>query len=90
MENVVILRKDDLRSVVKEAVAEAMNEKKATPQTLSVDEAVTYLNANGAKISKSTIYKLTSEGKIPFRRFGERKLIFDRNELEQWAQDRIR
>lgn len=90
MENVVIFKKDDLKSVVREAIAEAMSGKKEQPTTLSVDEAVKYLNDNGIKITKSTIYKHTMDGTIPFRRFGERKLIFDREELEQWAQGRIK
>jgi predicted RNA-binding protein associated with RNAse of E/G family len=28
-------------------------------------------------------------GTIPFRRFGERKIVFDRDELDQWVSERL-
>lgn len=94
MNDLVLVKKDDLQELlgrtVRQAIAEAMTETRAASPTLSIDEATVYLNDKGVKISKSTLYKHTSEGTIPFRRFGERKLIFDRSELEQWVQDRIK
>lgn len=94
MDDVVLIKKDDLKKMVgetvRQAIAEAMSVKKDQPTAFSIDEAVAYLNDNGLKITKSTIYKHTMEGTMPFRRFGQRKLIFDRQELEKWAEDRIK
>lgn len=57
---------------------------------LTVPEAVEYLNEIGVPITKSTLYAYTSTATIPFKRFGERKLIFSTTELDQWAQERTK
>lgn len=38
--------------------------------------------------SKSWIYKATAENLIPFKKFGS-KLLFDRDQLEEWVKERI-
>jgi excisionase family DNA binding protein len=54
---------------------------------MNIDDAVKYLNENGFSISKSSIYKHTMNGTIPFRRFGKRKLVFSANELDKWVKN---
>ncbi|MBZ4037303.1 helix-turn-helix domain-containing protein [Flavobacterium sp. 17A] len=56
---------------------------KPPPKKLSLDQAVLFLQEKGIKISKSSIYKLTSNNSISFRRFGNR-LVFSEDELEKW------
>lgn len=58
-----------------------------TQQRLTLQSAISMLVENGYPISKSLIYKLTAQNKIPCSRFGKR-LIFDRNELINWCKNR--
>ncbi|OEH55930.1 hypothetical protein AQ616_19020 [Oceanobacillus sp. E9] len=44
---------------------------------------VEYLENTGNKLSKSFIYKLVKENKIPHKRVGS-KIIFDIETIEQW------
>ena len=56
-------------------------------KTLTPDEAVKCLIDAGYKISKSSLYKHTSNSTIPFSRFGSR-IIFDRDQLLAWCLDK--
>jgi len=46
---------------------------------LNLDEAAEFL-----RLSKSFLYKNTSQKTIPFRKIGK-KLLFERSELQAWA-----
>lgn len=59
-------------------------------QRLSMAEAVEYCRDMGLPISKSTLYKHTMAGTIPFMRAGERKIVFNVNELEEWIETRMK
>lgn len=59
-------------------------------EKLTVPEAVVYLNEIGIPMTKSTLYRYTMDSTIPFRRFGERKIIFNTTELDSWAQDQLK
>jgi excisionase family DNA binding protein len=50
-------------------------------QVLTIDELATYL-----KISKSTLYKLVQEGKIPGQKVGKH-WRFRRETIDQWLDD---
>lgn len=82
--------KDMIQSAVKECVTEIMA--LANPgrdaESVDMDGAVKYLNANGYRIKKSQLYKLTSAGEVPFHKFGSR-LHFRIAELTQWASERL-
>lgn len=88
MENLIILSKKDLEDMLKKASmsAEIIEPRKSA---LNIDEAVEYLNDSGFKISKSTIYKNTMDGTIPFQRFGKRRLVFKADDLDQWLESKI-
>ena len=62
----------------------------AKKEKLTVPEAVVYLNEIGIPITKSTLYRYTMDSTIPFKRFGERKIIFRTTELDSWAQDQLK
>ena len=88
MENLIYLSKKDLEEILKKASmsAEGTEPRKSA---LNIDEAVQYLNDSGFKISKSTVYKNTMDGTIPFQRFGKRRLVFKADDLDQWLESKI-
>lgn len=47
-----------------------------------------FLNSSGCEISKSTLYKLTSNKQIPFHKFGK-KLVFQADELQSWIEAKL-
>lgn len=57
-------------------------------QKLNLQRAIEFLNNNGFKISRSTIYKLTAKNEIPHSKFCS-KLVFDRVELEGWILSKL-
>lgn len=92
MENLVVLKRGDLEDLLKQVAANMKAEAKAEPARklkMTLDEALIYLNEQGFPMSKSTMYKHTMSGTIPFSRFGERKILFDVDELDQWISKRL-
>lgn len=91
MTNFILLNKDDLREIFAEfagkPTAEAPTEDK--PKSIPFGEVRGYLAQKGVRLSNSTLYKLTSKNEIPFKRFGERKMIFGTDELDRWIEQRM-
>ena len=54
---------------------------KVNDQVLTVDELAVYL-----KVSKSTLYKLLSEGKVPGQKVG-RHWRFHKDGINEWLKD---
>ena len=52
----------------------------ATKETLDFEETASYIN-----LSHSYLYKLTSQGLIPFYRPNGKKIYFKRSELDEWV-----
>ena len=78
MESLIIVRKEDLRELLKEMipvtnVADPIYEQK---DYFSLDEGLSYINERGLTISKSTLYKKTADREIPFQRWGGKKIVF--------------
>ncbi len=88
MENAIILQSQDLTKLIREAVRHELNTIARTTspapvqQEGGIDFAVDVLQV----YSKSTIYKMTSEGAIPHKKRG-RTLWFNRQDLERWCAD---
>ena len=89
METAMLLKDDDLRKLIREAIRTELNlisrstpQEKPEPQEGGVDFALGVLGV----YSRSTLYKLTSEGAIPHTKRG-RTLWFKRSELEKWLED---
>lgn len=57
-------------------------------EKLSTEKAILLLLDNGYQMSKSKLYKLTSNHKIPHYKI-DNKLIFYKNELIQWMDSQI-
>lgn len=91
MENLVLLNKNDLRELLIELIptSAVVEPTKNENDYLPFDEALDYLNARGLEISKATLYKLTSTKQIPFQRWGGRKIVFVRGELDKWIETRL-
>lgn len=90
MKNLIILDKDDLRELLHEIISGIISLPKENEKPfLSIKEAIEYLNSKGVIITKSTLYKHTMNGTIPFSRFGERKIVFTRENLDEWVSERI-
>ncbi len=82
--------KDMIQSAVKECVTEmmALVNPGRDAESVDMEGAVEFLNANGYRIKKSQLYKLTSAVEVPFHKFGSR-LHFRIAELAQWASGRL-
>lgn len=67
---------------------EAQTVAASQPESLDAAGALEFLNSNGYTISKAQLYKETSNGTIPFHKFGN-KLHFKKSELKEWAESRL-
>lgn len=56
---------------------------------LSTNEAIKFIREQGLPISKSKLYKLTSEGKIPHEKFGMR-VLFKKDSLFTWIGNEMK
>lgn len=61
---------------------------KPTHDTISLSAALEMLNDYGMPTSKAKIYKLTSTGEIPHRKYSN-KLVFSRQELLNWMEEQM-
>lgn len=83
--------KNDLREILQEMFPTVNVIDPADDQKdfLSLDEGLSYINERGLAISKSTLYKKTADKEIPFQRWGGKKIVFVRQELDQWIGERL-
>jgi len=51
-----------------------------------VNGLIEYLDETGVKLSRSLIYKLVKQNKIPHKRVGAR-IIFDIQQIEDWLKE---
>ena len=92
MRNIILTTPEELREIIAEAVSGrvAMVEtQKEFPDSITLDTAVRVLEEFGFPTSKAKIYKLTSSGSMPFRKYGN-KLVFSRKELLNWAEQQAK
>lgn len=89
METLFLVNKQDLIDAFREVLNEVLNEKTETKSVFSVVEAVEYLNSKGYKITKSGIYRHTMNGTIQFDRFGERKIVFKQEYLDEFTKGNL-
>ena len=61
---------------------------KEVPKNMSLEQALKFLNEQGYPISKSRLYKLTPDRKIPHRKFANR-LVFTSRELLLWCERKM-
>jgi len=73
---------DKLDTQIEPTHLEGTNKNEYNPDNMSVSEAARYL-----KISVSTLYKMTSTKKIPFRKVGAKKLSFSKSDLDDYLKN---
>lgn len=73
---------------LKKILLKRMKQPKEVPKYLSLDDAIIFLTSQGYKLSKSSIYKKTSNRTIPFTRF-QGKLLFNTQDLLTWCDNQI-
>ena len=88
MEQAIILQSHDLKKIIRDAIRTELDIlSRSTPQATEQQEGDIDFALDVLKVfSKSTIYKLTSEGRIPYRKRG-RTLWFNRIDLEKWLSE---
>ena len=87
-----------MKDAVKDCLAESgvlaafagasVKPKKRDPEGLTATEALEFLNENGYPMKKGQLYKETSKGTIPYKKFNN-KLHFKEAELLAWAESRL-
>lgn len=90
-ESLVLIGYDELKVIIRseiEAVQQLL-EAKPTHDTISLSDALRMLEEYGMPTSKAKIYKLTSAGEIPHKKYGN-KLVFSRKELHEWMDEQTR
>lgn len=88
MSNIILTTPEELRAIVGEAIAELLPKtapKESQPDTITLSTALDLLTEYGYPTSRAKVYKLTSAGTIPHRKYGN-KLVFSRKELLKWAE----
>lgn len=87
MSNLIITTPEELRAIVKEAISGLITQssvKESLPDTITLTTALELLAEHGYPTSRAKVYKLTSSGAMPHRKYGN-KLVFSRKEVLEWA-----
>lgn len=85
---IVMLTVGQLKELMTEILS--IEVKEEPKDVFSMDEAVKYLCSMGYKITKSTLYLYTSKGEIDFHRMGERKIVFNTEQLDRFITKRMK
>ncbi len=76
-----------VREAVKDAFQEYLNPKIDIP-TVPKDDFLSALEcAKYLKISRNSLYKKVEKGDLPYYRSGKRKLLFSREELQEYIKN---
>ena len=89
MTNVIVTTPEELVSLIEGCLRKHLRREpvqETLPEHLSLDGAIAYLNGNGFLTSKTKIYRLTSQNKIPYMKYGK-QLVFSRKLLHEWMMD---
>lgn len=92
MKSIILTTPEELREIIAEAVSGkivATETQKELPNSITLETAIRVLEESGYPTSKAKIYKLTSSGSMPFKKYGN-KLVFSRKELLNWAEQQTK
>lgn len=92
-----LLNKSELSYLIRSELADffsednyqkLINKKSISTQchAMNMDEAVKYLKDKGYEMKKNTLYKHTANGTIKFNRFGKRKIVFTKEQLNDFIE----
>ncbi len=87
--NIIVTTPEELKAIVQDAVSSLItkNDKAVEPDTITLDKTVELLEEHGFPTSRAKLYKLTSKGEIPHKKYGH-KLVFSRKEILNWVASR--
>ena len=87
-ESLVLIGYNELKFLIRQEIESMQRALLARPvhDTVSLADAIKMLDEYGMPTSKAKIYKLTSAGEIPHRKYGN-KLVFSRTELHKWMEE---
>lgn len=89
MESIIITSPAEIEQIVRKAIKDYLIPHPIPPKdNLTLSEAVGFLKELGYPTGKSTVYKLTSANKIPYKKYGN-KLMFSRKELDAWVENQV-
>ena len=92
MDKIIITTPEELKNLICNAIEpyfHSIDQPQSLPDQLTLDQAVAFLNDYGFPTSKTKIYRLTSENKMPYKKFGNR-LVFSKALLLDWAIKRTK
>lgn len=90
MTTILQLNQEDLRAEVKSCFKEILEELKRNEQAVVPSDRISLQEtAQITGLRKSTLYKMTMTGAIPYMKLGKR-LIFSRKSILEWMETRIK
>lgn len=91
MMQIVVTSAEELKAIIRDVLSEQTEPTATDVQSdnINLSKAIELLNEWGYPTSKAKIYKLTSTGAMPCRKYGN-KLIFSREELLKWVDTQIK
>ena len=91
MMQIVVTSAEELKAIIRDVLSEQAEPTATGVQSdnINLSRATELLNKWGYPTSKAKIYKLTSTGAMPCRKYGNR-LIFSRMELLKWVDTQIK
>lgn len=76
-----------VKATVTEVVRQMKEGARFEPKdVMTTDELMEYLDRNGVKLSKATIFGYTCKGAMPYHKIGK-NLRFKREEIDQWLDE---
>ncbi len=90
-ERLALIGHDELKHLIRQEIeaVQRLLEAKPVHDTIPLVDALKMLEEHGMPTSKAKIYKLTSAGEIPHRKYGN-KLVFSRKELLKWMEGQMK
>lgn len=91
MMQIVVTSAEELKAIIRDVLLEQTEPTTVGVQSdnINLSRAIELLNKWGYPTSKAKMYKLTSTGALPYRKYGN-KLIFSHMELLKWVDTQIK
>lgn len=89
-DEIALIGYDELTGIIRSEIDARAKLLKAKPahDTISLSATLEMLEDYGMRTSKAKLYKLTSTGEIPHRKYSN-KLVFSRQELLNWMEEQM-
>jgi excisionase family DNA binding protein len=89
MVEIVQFNYEELTNLVRNCLKEAIFEIRSLPSPEEINDRILFPEAcKITDLSESAMRKLCMDNKIPFEKYGSRRLVFSRKRLKEWMKDR--